>query len=92
MRELAEVLGYKSEQVFYKWKKQDWFREIGIEQLRESIFNEFMLDVDRATIAAALTGSHLDRKLFYEQARRETQSQESEFESDWWQAVEDEQD
>lgn len=80
MVQLAELLNYKSEQVFYKWKQADWFQELGIEQYRESIFTRYVADVDRKTIAAALTedGSPgvAARKLFYEQAGLDRQSLE----------------
>lgn len=73
MRELAELLNYKSEQVFYKWQNADWFQEIGIERARQSIFQRYIADVDRKTIASAMTedGSAgvAARKLFYEQAK-----------------------
>lgn len=71
MKDLSELLNYKSEQVFYKWQHQDWFKDIGIEKSRESIFVRYVADVDRATIAAALTETGSPgvqaRKLFYEQ-------------------------
>lgn len=89
MRELAALLNYASEQVFYKWQKQDWFQELGIDNLRQSIFNKHMSDVDRATVAAALTGSHLDRKLFYEQAQRSEADPPDALETDWWEAIDD---
>lgn len=73
MRELAELLNYKSEQVFYKWQNADWFRESGIEHARQAIFRRYIADIDRKTIASALTedGSAgvAARKLFYEQAK-----------------------
>ena len=70
MLALAYLLNYKSEQVFYKWRRQDWYHEIGVNQLRQSIFTRHLAEVDRATIAAAINGSHLDRRLYYEQAGR----------------------
>ncbi len=73
MRELAELLNYKSEQVFYKWQNADWFQESGIEKARQSIFQRHIADVDRKTIASAMTedGSAgvAARRLFYEQAK-----------------------
>ncbi len=67
---LDSLLGYSSPQVFHKWKHQDWFRELGIERLREMILLEHLGDVDRKTITAAKTedGSAgvQARKLFYE--------------------------
>jgi hypothetical protein len=71
MVELAELLHYKSEQVFYKWRKQKWYQELGVEQYRRAIFGRYLADVDRATIGAALNESGSAgvqaRKLFYEQ-------------------------
>lgn len=78
MRELAELLGYASEQVFYKWKQQDWFEQHSVETMRESIFLDYLADVDRATIAAALTGTHQDRRLFYDELRRSIGSEDAE--------------
>lgn len=73
MRELAELLNYKSEQVFYKWQNADWFQESGIERARQSIFQRHIADVDRRTIGAALfefgSAGVAARKLFYEQAK-----------------------
>lgn len=70
MVELATLLNYASEQVFYKWRKQGWYRELAI-GLRESILLQYLADVDLKTIAAALgeDGSPgvASRKLFYEQ-------------------------
>lgn len=72
MVDLAKLLNYKSEQIFYKWTHQDWFQKLGIERARQAIFARYIGDVDRATINAALTefGSPgvASRKLFYEQA------------------------
>ena len=84
MAALAELLNYKSEQVFYKWQKQPWFTELGIDGLRQSIFNRYMGDVDRATIAAALTGGHQDKRLFYEQAQRAERDEERENRLEVW--------
>lgn len=68
---LAELLNYKSPQVFYKWQKEPWFRELGIDKLRESILLRHLGDVDRSTILAALEevgGAGVQaRRLFYEQ-------------------------
>jgi hypothetical protein len=68
---LAELLNYKSPQVFYKWQKQEWFRELGIDRLREAIMLRHLGDVDRKTIQAALNedgGPGVQaRRLFYEQ-------------------------
>jgi hypothetical protein len=73
MKELAGLLNLKSEQIFYQWRKQPWFRESGIDRLRQTIFERFIGDVDRKTINEALfeTGSPgvAARRLFYEQAR-----------------------
>lgn len=69
LEDLAELLNYKSSWVFHKWKKQAWFRELGIDRLRESILLQHLADVDRRTIEAALTGTVADRRLFYEQIR-----------------------
>jgi len=72
MLELAELLNYKSEQVLYKWRKQPWYQDIGVEQYRRGIFGKYLADVDRATIGAALNESGsagvAARKLFYEAA------------------------
>lgn len=72
-RELAVLLNLKSEQVFYQWQKQDWFKESGIDRLRQAIFQRHIGDVDRATIQAALVedgaAGVAARKLFYEQAK-----------------------
>ena len=70
MLALAYLPNYKSEQVFYKWRQQDWYEQIGVNQLRMSIFTQHLAEVDRATIQAAVSGTHQDRKLFYEQAGR----------------------
>lgn len=68
---LAELLNYKSPQVFYKWQKASWFRELGIDRLRESILLQHLADVDRRTIEAALSDDGAPgvaaRRLFYEQ-------------------------
>lgn len=73
LKELAELLNYKSEQVFYKWQQQAWFREKGLDKLRQMIFQRHIGEVDRQTIseAAKETGSAgvAARRLFYEQAR-----------------------
>jgi hypothetical protein len=73
MRELAMLLNYASEQVFYKWQRQPWFAAAGIDKLRQAIFQRFIGDVDRKTIAGALTESGTPgvaaRRLFYEQAK-----------------------
>lgn len=69
--QLAELLNYKSPQVFYKWQKQSWFRELGIDRLRESILLQHLADIDRRTIddakAADGTAGVAARRLFYEQ-------------------------
>lgn len=91
MAALAEILGYASEQVFYKWKHQDWFKEAGVDKLRESVFINHVADVDRVTIAKAksLTGTHNDRKLFYEQMNkaRGEDDENSDILSEWWEAA-----
>jgi len=73
LRELSELLNYKSEQVFYKWQHQPWFRERGIDKLRQAIFQRFIGEVDRKTISEAVYESGSPgvaaRRLFYEQAR-----------------------
>ena len=73
LRELAMLLNYQSEQVFYKWQHQPWFLEKGLDKLRQAIFQRFIGDVDRQTIAQAVheTGSPgvAARRLFYEQAK-----------------------
>lgn len=75
MRELAAALGYKSEQVLYKWKHQEWFRECGVSTLRQQLYLHHLPDVDRQTFekAASPDGSHLDRKLFYDQLQQALQ-------------------
>lgn len=68
---LAGLLNYKSPQVFYKWQKEPWFRELGIDKLRETVLLRHLADVDRSTIIAALeevgSAGVQARKLFYEQ-------------------------
>jgi hypothetical protein len=68
---LAKLLNYKSVQVFYSWRKKAWFRELGIDRLRESIFLQHLADIDRRTItdARGADGSAgvAARRLFYEQ-------------------------
>lgn len=73
MRELAALLNLKSEQVFYKWQQAPWFHEVGIDKLRQMIFQKFIGDVDRKTVHAAMvedgSGGVAARRLFYEQAK-----------------------
>lgn len=77
---LAEALGYKSPMVLHKWRKQDWFREHGVEGLRERILSEYLPDVDRKTISSALAedgaAGVAARKLFYEELRRQGRGDE----------------
>ena len=72
MKDLATKLGYASEQVLYKWKKQEWFKASGVDQIRETIFLDHLAEVDQVTINAALYETGRDgvqaRKLFYELA------------------------
>lgn len=68
--DLAKLLNYKSRLVFHKWQKKAWFRELGIDRLRESILLRHLADVDRRTIEAALSGTVADRRLYYEQVDR----------------------
>lgn len=76
MRELATLLNYKSEQTFYDWQKQPWFRELGIDKLRQLIFQKHIGDVDRKVIHSALTETGSAgvqaARLFYEQAKLAT--------------------
>ncbi len=69
--ELARMLNYKSPQVFYKWQKASWFREFGIDRLRESILIQHLAEVDRRTIEAALQDDGAPgvaaRRLYYDQ-------------------------
>jgi hypothetical protein len=69
--QLAELLNYKSPQVFYKWQKAGWFRELGIDRLRESILLQHLADIDRRTITDALSADGsagvAARRLYYEQ-------------------------
>lgn len=73
MKELAELLNLKSEQVFYKWQQAAWFRETGVDKLRQMIFQKFIGDVDRKTVHAAMvedgSAGVAARRLFYEQSR-----------------------
>ena len=73
LRELAALLNYQSEQVFYKWQQQAWFRDKGLDKLRQAIFQRFIGDVDRKTISEAMYESGSPgvaaRRLFYEQAK-----------------------
>lgn len=73
---LAEMLNYKSPQVFYKWQKQAWFRELGIDRLREAILLKHLGDVDRRTIEEAIAAEGsvgvAARRLFYEQLKMAT--------------------
>lgn len=84
MRELAKLLNYKSEQVFYKWQGQPWFRELGIDELRQRIFQKFVADVDRKTIHAAMVedggAGVAARRLFYDLDRRLTTGTDDESE------------
>lgn len=72
MRELATELGYKTEQVFYRWKKEAWFAEIDPDKLRRAKLANFLADVDERTVTAAMveTGAPgvAARKLYYELA------------------------
>ena len=69
MLELATLLNYKSEQVFYKWRKTGWYKTL-ILAVRQNILLPYLHDIDRKTIGAALTeegGAGVQaRKLFYE--------------------------
>lgn len=69
--QLAELLNFKSPQVFYKWQKSSWFRELGIDRLRESILLQHLADVDRRMIKAAKSDDGAAgvaaRRLYYEQ-------------------------
>lgn len=80
LEKLAGELGYKSPMVFYKWRRQAWFKEHGIEGLRERILTEYLPDVDRKTITAALAedgaAGVAARKLFYEQLRQKSREDE----------------
>ncbi len=67
---LAKLLNYKSVQVFYAWRKKAWFRELGIDRLSESILTQYLADVNRAVIDAALTGNVADRRLYFERLDR----------------------
>lgn len=71
--DLAALLNYKSDQVFYKWRRAEWYVELGVDKLRESVFIAHLADVDRRTIQAALTEEGMpgvkSRELFYSQAR-----------------------
>jgi len=73
MKELAALLNLKSEQIFYRWQQEAWFRDSGIDKLRQMIFQKFVADIDRKTIHAAMVedGSPgvAARRLFYEQAK-----------------------
>lgn len=68
---LAKLLNYKSPQVFYKWQKAEWFRKLGLGELRERVLMMNLADVDRRTIQAAIeedgSAGVQARKLFYEQ-------------------------
>lgn len=93
--ELAGLLNFKSPDVFQKWRHQDWFKALGVEKLRESIFVDNLVDVDRATIEAALNESGRAgvqaRKLFYdlmERYRPQDQTNDD-LEADWWNAVDE---
>ena len=35
MKELAALLNLKSEQIFYRWQQEAWFRDSGIDKLRQ---------------------------------------------------------
>lgn len=71
LKELATLLNYKSPQVFHKWRKQDWYKMLAIEDMRQSVFMHNLLQVDWATIDAAKTETGSPgvqaRRLFYEQ-------------------------
>lgn len=76
MKELAALLNLKSEQVFYKWQQQAWFKDSGVDKLRQLIFQKYIGDVDRKSISEALNESGAAgvaaRRLFYEQAKLAT--------------------
>lgn len=76
MKELATLLNLKSEQIFYRWRNEPWFREMGIDHLRQSIFQKHIASVDRQTITQAITETGSPgvaaRRLFYEQAKLAT--------------------
>ena len=82
LRELAELLNYASDQVFYKWRKQEWYTALGVDQLRESVFIANLADVDRRTIEAALTEGGAAgvraRELYYAQLREARQGEAEE--------------
>ena len=71
MAELATLLNYKSEQVFYKWRRSAWYRVLVLE-VRQRIMTPYLCDIDRKTIDAALaedgSAGVAARKLFYEVA------------------------
>lgn len=71
MAELAALLNYKSEQVFYKWRRAGWYRALILE-VRQRIMTPYLVDIDRKTINAALaedgSAGVAARKLFYEVA------------------------
>ena len=72
MKDLAAQLGYASEQVLYKWRRAPWFKDASIDGIRETVFMNYLAEVDQATIGAALsetgTAGVQARKLFYELA------------------------
>lgn len=72
--DLAELLNYKSEQVFYKWRRQEWYTALGVDKLRESVFVAHLADVDRRTIHAALNEDGMpgvkSREQFYNEMRQ----------------------
>lgn len=71
MCELAQLLNYKSEQVFYGWRRKAWYRALVLE-VRQRIMLPYLVDIDRKTIEAALAedgrAGVAARKLFYEAA------------------------
>ncbi len=96
--ELAILLGYKSDQVFYKWQKQAWFTELGIDRLRESVLLRNLADVDERMINQAIelegAAGVQARRLYYEQLdkARPQAEVEDDLEADWWAAADDDDD
>lgn len=67
-REVAELLGIR-EPTLSEWKHKKWFLDLNVGSWRTQAYLNFLADIDRKTLEAALNGGVADRRLFYEQLR-----------------------
>lgn len=89
--ELAQELGYASEQVFYRWQRKSWYRELvravraaRIVELQQKADERLdgLLDSSDEQIAVRAI------KLVYDEARhQESLVVESDLEREWWDAA-----